>query len=569
MLYPILKDRIHSKPFGHFLVTSAIIMTLSVIIASALVLHVSAAPVVGFNAGKIIDNGIFINASSMNQQQIQNFLVGKVPVCDTNGTQISEYGGGTRAQWGSTNYGQSTFICLKDYSEGGRLASQIIYDAAQEFQINPQVLIVLLQKEQGLVTDTWPLNIQYRSATGYGCPDTAACDSQYYGLTNQVRWSAKMFRAIMNNSPTWYTPYVLGNNFIQYNPNSSCGGSVVNIQNRATQALYNYTPYQPSQAALDAGWGTVNCGAYGNRNFYLYFTQWFGSTVKPSLQECPTTTLECVWAFRNDTNGKYFYTSDYDERSTVYQLNYSSIGIVFYARKSDTIGAQPVYRLYSTTGDHLWTSSLDEKNLLVSTGYWTSEGIGFYQDPISSNTGLPVHRLYNQSGLGVHVVTSNTDEISRLISYGYIDEGVLFNTPGLSAPESPAPIGSNLVYRFLLSNEHFWTTSYAEKQILIITGASYEGVAWQTTTSQTLPVYRLYSPKGEHFWTTSSEERDSITRFGWKYEGISWYTSATGNPTYRFYNVRSGRHLWTPSDDERAILLTYPDWTQEGIAWYK
>lgn len=79
------------------------------------------------------------------------------------------------------------------YSEGGRSAAQIIYDAAQQHQINPQVLIVLLQKEQGLVTDTWPLNIQYRSATGYGCPDTAACDSQYYGLTNQLNWAAKMF----------------------------------------------------------------------------------------------------------------------------------------------------------------------------------------------------------------------------------------------------------------------------------------------------------------------------------------------------------------------------------------
>jgi hypothetical protein len=174
---------------------------------------------------------------------------------------------------------------LKDYSESGKSAAQIIYDVSQEFIINPQVLIVLLQKEQGLITDTWPLSTQYKTATGYGCPDTAPCDSQYFGLTNQLRWSGRMFRAIMNNSSSWYTPYILGNNYIQYSPDSSCGGSTVNIQNRSTQALYNYTPYQPNQGALNAGWGTAPCGAYGNRNFYLYFTSWFGNTQGgPSYQ---------------------------------------------------------------------------------------------------------------------------------------------------------------------------------------------------------------------------------------------------------------------------------------------
>jgi len=260
------------------------IITLSALVVSAVSLAVpfgsaGAAPVVGFQAGRIIDDAVFTAKDSMNAGQIQSFLNSKVPNCDTNGTQPSEYGGGTRAQWGQAKYGQSTFICLKDYSEGGKSAAQIIYDKAQAYSINPQVLIVLLQKEQGLVTDTWPLNIQYRSATGYGCPDTAPCDSQYYGLSNQLDWSAKMFRAIMNASPTWYTPYVLGNNFIRWSPSSSCGGGTVNIQNRATQALYNYTPYQPNQSALEAGYGMGDsCGAYGNRNFYLYFTDWFGPT---------------------------------------------------------------------------------------------------------------------------------------------------------------------------------------------------------------------------------------------------------------------------------------------------
>jgi len=225
-----------------------------------------ASPVVGFNPGRIIDDAVFTDANSMNASQIQAFLNSKVPTCDT---------------WHAPGYGQNPpFICLKDYTENGRSAAQIIFDTAQQYQINPQVFIVLLQKEQGLVTDTWPLNSQYRTATGYGCPDTAPCDSQYYGLTNQLNWSGKMFRAIMNNSPNWYTPYVLGNNYIRWSPNSSCGGSNVYIENRSTQALYNYTPYQPNQAALSAGYGTGDsCSAYGNRNFYLYFTDWFNPVM--------------------------------------------------------------------------------------------------------------------------------------------------------------------------------------------------------------------------------------------------------------------------------------------------
>ncbi len=265
---------------------ASIIIFMTIIISPAS----SSATATGFNPGRIIDDAIFTNKNSMSSMQIQNFLNSKVTVCDTSGTlPASDFGRSdlTHAQYAAIKGWQSPpYICLKDFSENGLSAAQIIYNTSQQFQINPQVLIVLLQKEQGLVTDAWPVSGQYRSATGYGCPDTAACDSEYYGFTNQVTWAARMFRSILNESPTWYSPYVLGNNYIQYNPNSSCGGSIVNIQNRSTQALYNYTPYQPNQAALDAGYGSVNCGAYGNRNFYLYFTGWFGSPYNDiSLQK--------------------------------------------------------------------------------------------------------------------------------------------------------------------------------------------------------------------------------------------------------------------------------------------
>ncbi len=270
-------------------VAAAIISSVMIVLAN--VLSVSAVTTTeGFKAGYIISDGIFTDKNSMSESQIQSFLNSKVPSCDTNGQQLSEYGGPDlngdgkvqRWEWAKANYNQTTFTCLKNYSQGGKSAARIIYEKAQYYGISPKVLIVLLQKEQSLVTDTWPLNLQYRSATGYGCPDTAACDSTYYGFTNQVKWAATMFRSIMDDSPTWYTPYNLGNNYIQYSPDSGCGGSTVNIQNRATQGLYNYTPYQPNAASLAANWGDApgGCDSHGNRNFYLYFKAWFGSTYQ-------------------------------------------------------------------------------------------------------------------------------------------------------------------------------------------------------------------------------------------------------------------------------------------------
>ncbi|MGB4868185.1 MAG: VCBS repeat-containing protein [Candidatus Saccharimonas aalborgensis] len=236
-----------------------------------------------FDPGIIIDDAVFTNYTSMNVANIQSFLNSKVPSCDTNGTQpASDFGRPdlTHAQYAALKGWQAPpYTCLRDYTENGKSAAQVIYDVSQQYHINPQVFIVLLQKETGLVTDTWPLAWQYRTATGYGCPDSTpgVCDATYNGYTNQVSWAGRLYRSVLNQSPTWYSPYVKGWNYIQWSPTASCGGSMVNVLNWSTAALYDYTPYQPNAAALAAGYGRGDsCSAYGNRNFFLYFTEWFG-----------------------------------------------------------------------------------------------------------------------------------------------------------------------------------------------------------------------------------------------------------------------------------------------------
>lgn len=362
------------------------------------------ATVSGWMAGRIIDDSVFTNKSSMTASQIQTFLNTQVPTCDTYGQQLSEFGGPDlnsdgkvqRWEWGKAYYNQTVFTCLKNYKENNISAAQIIYNVAQTYSINPRVLLVLLQKEQSLVTDTWPLNIQYRSATGFGCPDTAACDTAYYGFTNQVTWAATMFRKIMDDAPDWYTPYNLGNNYIRYNPNTACGGSTVYIQNRATQALYNYTPYQPNAATLDANWGvTVTCGAYGNLNFYRYYTKWFGATTSAATYSFSLVSKELY--------------SDYTYQTKITDTPSITPGQTIYARITvKNTGNQAWYSENMKIGTADPRDRKSDFETFEGSGFWTKYNRPAYLNESYINTGetgtfefalkAPVHLgSYNES----------------------------------------------------------------------------------------------------------------------------------------------------------------------------
>lgn len=242
----------------------------------------------GFSAGNIISDAVFTKKNSMTQAQIQTFFNSKVSKC------------------------QSGYVCLKDFKitsvtrqadaycngytgAANETAARIIYRVAQSCNINPQVLIVMLQKEQGLITHTWPSAWRYNIALGQGCPDTAPCDPNFVGFFHQIYGAARQMQIYMEGK--WFQWYAPGNTWnILYNPNASCGSGRVYVANKATAALYYYTPYQPNAAALRAGYGLGNsCSAYGNRNFYNYFTDWFGSTQgKPAAPAVAPPVLSSV-----------------------------------------------------------------------------------------------------------------------------------------------------------------------------------------------------------------------------------------------------------------------------------
>lgn len=159
-------------------------------------------------------------------------------------------------------------------------AAQVIAKAASACGINPRVLITMLQKEQGLVTASGSsLTVaKYQKAMGLSCPDSAACDPAHAGFAPQVYGAASRL-VTYGEKPQSYNYRAGQTAKIAYHPNASCGSSSVTIKNRATAALYNYTPYQPNAAALANIYGTGDsCSSYGNRNFWRLFSDWFGST---------------------------------------------------------------------------------------------------------------------------------------------------------------------------------------------------------------------------------------------------------------------------------------------------
>ncbi|MDO4746777.1 MAG: hypothetical protein Q4A70_00310 [Candidatus Saccharibacteria bacterium] len=248
----------------------------------------TAASLAGFDPGYIISDYQMGNYTSMDEAQIQSFLTNKNSCSNRDYNLYLQLSANKNYTW---HWKDGHFVCLSEelFGDGevigsGETAAHIIWQAAQDYRINPQVLLVLLQKETSLITDPIPNNGDYRKATGYGCPDTAPCSSQYYGFKNQVRKAAALFSTVLNGG---WTNYPLGNNYVQYNPNAGCGGSVVNIRSLATSALYRYTPYQPNAGAIAAGYGTAYCGAYGNRNFYLYFEDWFGGITETKIKYEP------------------------------------------------------------------------------------------------------------------------------------------------------------------------------------------------------------------------------------------------------------------------------------------
>lgn len=237
-----------------------------------------------FDAGLIVGDQQFYDAHSLSVDGIQSFIE-QVPCTPKDESKcLSKFAAPLPAIEADQDLAGH---CEAITPIANARASEIIASVAVACGVSPKMLLVLMQKEQSLLTK--PSVYGYQRATGYGCPDSTGCDSKYYGFVNQVYLAAWQFRQYTQQPDRQFQ---IGSVDIGYNPEPACGQSEVTIVNQATANLYNYTPYQPNKAALadPAGEGDA-CSAWGNLNVWLLWNVWFGDPLDEPL---PAYLPDCV-----------------------------------------------------------------------------------------------------------------------------------------------------------------------------------------------------------------------------------------------------------------------------------
>lgn len=230
-----------------------------------------------FEAGNIISDYVFLNSNSMTLGQIQGFLEFKGKDCVAGAMPCLKDYTGTIPETPVSEKG----LCAEIKKTTDASAAEMIYAVSQACGINPQVLLVTIQKEQGLVEASRPSSYMYRAAMGHNCPDdnSNSCGNLTGGFWDQLREGAE--QKLWYGDPRGEFTYLpVGATVTRpYHPNATCGATSFKLKNRATAALYYYTPYVPNGSALSNMTGLGNdCSAYGNRNFFRMFNEWFGDS---------------------------------------------------------------------------------------------------------------------------------------------------------------------------------------------------------------------------------------------------------------------------------------------------
>jgi len=143
-----------------------------------------------------------------------------------------------------------------------RSATEIIYNAAIEFKINPKFLLTMLQKEMGLVEKTNPSERNLSYAMGYYCYDGQYCNFKYSGFGKQVRSTAEQFRWYIDNIHEY--DHQPGKRSCVDDPTAdlpcTAKGTEIRPANAITAAMYIYTPHIHGNTLFATLWGRYGFG---------------------------------------------------------------------------------------------------------------------------------------------------------------------------------------------------------------------------------------------------------------------------------------------------------------------
>ena len=190
-----------------------------------------------FDPNDVITDVNFTAVDSLSQSAVQSFLAAQTGILSS--YQAPDFNGVTRS------------------------AAAIIQQAAVAWQVSPKVILVTLQKEQGLLDATSPSAAALAWAMGCGVPDAGSPNTTYEGFGNQVWYGAE---SLHDDGPGFFAGIV-----------KVCGDGTVEPADAASFALYTYTP-----------WIGINGG--GNKLFWTLYWQYFGDPLAVDALP-PTTTV--------------------------------------------------------------------------------------------------------------------------------------------------------------------------------------------------------------------------------------------------------------------------------------
>ena len=226
-----------------------------------------------WDPGFIISDDIFYNTAAMTAEQIQAFVDAQGAACQ--GSYCVRDLRVTTPDLPADQY------CAAYTGGTDESAAAVLAKVSVACGINPQVMLVTLQKESALLTRTSPSAASYAAAWGWHCPEfgpggSANCDPRYAGSTRRTAWPSSGRATRSTRASTTgpaRRPRCCGTSpsrLRRLDGDHPQHGDGVAVQLHAL-------PAQRRRAGLLPGAGNA-CSAYGNRNFFFLFQKYFGVT---------------------------------------------------------------------------------------------------------------------------------------------------------------------------------------------------------------------------------------------------------------------------------------------------
>ncbi|MCA9376045.1 MAG: hypothetical protein KC925_03195 [Candidatus Doudnabacteria bacterium] len=191
----------------------------------------------GFNQRNVITERDYTNKDAFSENDIQRFLE-------------------------KHNSGLATLTI--ETGTAAKRVSTLFYEAAQEYNISPKLLLATAQKEQSAVTSTSLTQWQQNALMGYAVfPGND--ESPYLGADKQIDSASWQFRRYLDKPQNF--------NIREGVEFTTSDGYTITPENQSTAALYNYTPY----AGAEDGTPTNGNGGGGNFLFWKIWQDWFAS----------------------------------------------------------------------------------------------------------------------------------------------------------------------------------------------------------------------------------------------------------------------------------------------------